>query len=72
MQNVAEPMKSAAVLAAIVAIALAAASALAPRQRVGVDWEHRKFMLRGEGQGPIIPNQPQGPVWYVEPHDRQI
>jgi hypothetical protein len=67
-----EPIISAAVVAVIVAVAMAVGAALRPHKRVGVDWENRQFMLRGEAQGPIVPNQPQGPVWYVEPHDRRI
>jgi hypothetical protein len=72
LQAAAEPIKSAAALAAIVAAALALAAALTPQKRVGVDWERRQFMLRGEGQGPIIPEPPHGPVWYVEPQARRI
>ena len=67
LRAAAEPILSAVALAAIVAAALAAATALTPAKRVGVDWEHRQFMLRGEGQGPIVPEQPHGPVWYVAP-----
>ena len=66
-----EPIASAAVVAALVAAALAAGAALRPPKRVGVDWEHRQFMLRGE-QGPIVPEAPHGPAWYVAPHDRRI
>jgi streptogramin lyase len=72
LKAVREPIASAAVVAAIVAVALAAGAALRPHKRVGVDWENRQFMLRGEGQGPIVKEAPQGPVWYVAPHDRRI
>jgi len=65
-----EPLISAAALAAIMAVALAVGAALRPHKRVGVDWEHRQFMLRGEGQGPIVKEAPHGPAWYAAPHDR--
>jgi hypothetical protein len=67
-----EPLRSAVAIAAIVVAALAAAAALTPPKRVGVDWERRQFMLRGEGQGPIVPQAPRGLVWYVEPQERRI
>ncbi len=67
-----EPIASAAVVAAIVAVALAAGAALRPHKRVGVDWENHQFMLRGEPQGPIIKEAPHGPVWFVAPGERRI
>jgi hypothetical protein len=67
-----EPLKSAAAIAALVAIALAAAAMLARSKRVGIDWEHHQFMLRGEGQGPIVPEPPRGPGWYAKPQERRI
>ncbi len=66
-----EPIISAAAVAALVAAALAAGAALRPPRRVGVDWEHRQFMPRGEGQGPIVPGAP-GPAWFIPPHERRI
>ncbi len=67
-----EPVMTAVAVAATVAAALAIGAALRSPQRVGVDWEHRQFMPRGEGQGPIVPEPPRGPAWYVEPPARRI
>ena len=58
----------AAILAALAATAYAA---FTPPKRVGIDWEHLQFMPREE-QGPIVPETPRGPAWYVEPRARQI
>jgi hypothetical protein len=68
-----EPITSAALVAAMVATALAVGAEVRPLRRVGVDWEHRQFMLPS-GQDPIVPEPPhrQGPVWYVEPPSRRI
>jgi len=68
-----EPITSAALVAAMVATALAVGAAVRPPKRVGVDWEHRQFMLPS-GQDPIVSEPPhgQGPVWYVEPPSRRI
>ena len=62
-----EPITSAAIIAA----AMAAAWALTPQKRVGIDREHRQFMPRDE-QDPIVPETPRGLVWYVEPPARRI
>ena len=67
-----EPIASSAVVATLMAAALAAGAALRPPKRIGVDWEHRQYMLRGEGQGPIVPEAPHGPAWYVAPQQRRI
>jgi hypothetical protein len=65
-----ELITSAVALAAIIAAAMPAAGALTPQKRVGIDWEHRQFMPRDE-RGPIVPETPSGPVWYVEPPARR-
>lgn len=66
-----EPVTSAAALAAALA-AFATVTVIAnPPKRVGVDWEHHKFMLRDK-QGTIVPDPPHGPAWYVEPQSRRI
>ena len=70
-EAVGEPMTSAAALAAALAAFAAAAMLITPQKRVGIDWEHRQFMPHEE-QGPIVPEPPRGPVWYVEPLARQI
>jgi hypothetical protein len=66
-----EPFTSAAALAAALAAFAAAAVLIAPPKRIGVDWEKHQFMPRDE-QGPIVPDPPHGPVWYVEPQARRI
>ena len=65
-----EPITSATAMAAALA-AFAAAMLITPQKRVGIDWEHLQFMPRDE-QGPIVPDPPHGPVWYVEPQARRI
>jgi hypothetical protein len=52
-------------------LAATAYAAFTPPKRVGIDWEHLQFMPREE-QGPIVPETPRGPAWYVEPRARQI
>ncbi len=66
-----EPITSAVALATALAAFAAAAMLITPPKRLGIDWEHHQFMPREE-QGPIVPETPQGPVWYVEPQARRI